>query len=380
MPEHAVSIDWRAVRTEFPALRRWTYLNTATFGQLPVRATEAVARHFAHRDELACSDFLTWFDDADSLRCSLARLINATPADIAFAPSASSALATLLNGIDWRAGDRIVTLEHEFPNNIYSPFALCSRGVEFVETPWERIDEAVTPATRVVVLSEVNYTNGFRAPLAQLSRLAHESGALLFVDGTQSAGALRIDVAASGLDAYFAHGYKWLLSPPGSGFMYVSPSVRDHLRPSVVGWRSHHAWRNVDALHHGSPEFSHDAERYEGGVLPFPVLYGMKASVDMFLELGPDAIEARVMELASMLRDTLRGLGARLLFDEAPHFDSPVIAARFPGREPKPICAALKSRGVLISARHENLRISAHFYNSEEDIERLAAELRAIGV
>ncbi len=380
MPERAAAVDWNAVRAEFPALERWTYLNTATFGQLPLRATEAMSQHLEHRNELACSDFLSWFDDADALRGAIARLIHASAADIAFVPNASAALGILLNGMEWREGHRIVTLEGEFPNNTYSPFALRSRGVELVETPWERMDEAVTPATRVVLLSEVNYTNGFRPPLVELSRLAHDRGALLFVDGTQSAGALRVDVRAVGADAYFAHGYKWLLSPPGSGFLYVRPGVREQLRPSVVGWRSHRTWRNVDALHHGSPEFSCDAERFEGGVLPFPVLYGMKASIEMFLELTPQAIESRVMGLANALRETLRVLGARLLYDEAPHFESPVVAARFPGREPKPLCAALKQRGVLISARHENLRISTHFYNTEEDIERLAAELRKLGI
>jgi selenocysteine lyase/cysteine desulfurase len=174
------------------------------------------------------------------------------------------------------------------------------------------------------------------------------------------------------------HGYKWLLSPPGSGFMYVSPAAREVLRPTVVGWRSHRGWRDVDNLHSGSPEFSADAEKYEAGVLPFPLLYGMKASVDMFLELTPELVEQRVMELAGLLRETLRRAGARLLYDEHPHFDSPVVAARFEGRDPKAICAALKQRRVLISSRYENLRISTHMYNNEADIARLAEGLKSL--
>ncbi len=372
--------DWRAVRGEFPSLARWTYLNTATFGQMPRRSMDAVARHHDRRNELACSDFLTWFDDADALRASLGRLIHAEPSSIAFVGNACSALSMLLNGIDWRKGDRIVTFENEFPNNIYSPLTFEPAGVEFVETSWERIAEAITPATRVVVLSEVNYTNGFRPPLAELSRLAHDAGALLFVDGTQSAGALKIDVQACEADAYFAHGYKWLLSPPGSAFLYVRPSLSERMPPSVVGWRSHKTWRNVDNLHHGAPEFAADAEKYEGGVLPFPALYAMKASVDMFLELTPEVIEKRVQGLAALLREELRKLGARLPYDESPHYDSPLVAACFPGREPKPISAALKERGVLTSARHEYLRIATHLYNNEEDIARLVRELRSLGI
>src|SRR5437868_281312 len=97
--------DWDAVRREFPALEHWTYLTPATFGQLSRRATDAVAKHFAHRNELACGDFLTWFDDADRLRGKLALLINCSAADIAFVPNASTALGLLLSGLDWRTGD-----------------------------------------------------------------------------------------------------------------------------------------------------------------------------------------------------------------------------------------------------------------------------------
>src|SRR5262249_40175653 len=106
-----MSVDWNTVRCEFPALRNWAFLNTATFGQLPRRATAAVARHFAHRDEQACWDFLEWFDDMDRLRAKAGRLIHCESEDIAFVPNAATALGILLGGLDWRAGDKILTLE-----------------------------------------------------------------------------------------------------------------------------------------------------------------------------------------------------------------------------------------------------------------------------
>jgi cysteine desulfurase/selenocysteine lyase len=373
-----VCSDWAAVRREFPALERWTYLNTATFGQLPRQAVEAVARHFARRDETACSDFLSWFDDADRIRAAVAKLIGAAPSDIAFTPTASFGLSLLLGGLDWNNGDRVLTLKGDFPNLTYAPLALRPEGVEVVETCWDGFLEALEKPTRLVALSEVNYTNGFRPPLEEVSRRAREAGAVLFLDGTQSLGALRFDVNAIQPDMYAVNGYKWLLSPNGAGFTYVSPALRERLRPAVVGWRSDRGWRDVNHLNHGAPQFASDAERYEAGILPFPSLYGMEASIEMMLEIGPEHIERRVFELAAYLRGALRGLGARLPYDESPHFDSSIVAARFEGRPSGALATALKARGVLLSARHDYLRVSTHFYNLESDVDRLVEELRPL--
>jgi selenocysteine lyase/cysteine desulfurase len=373
-----MSVDWAQVRRQFPALKHWTYLNTATYGQLPLCAQQAIRDHLERRDELACTDFLSWFDDADRIRASIARLIHCQADDIAFIHNASVSISLLIGGIDWRPGDRLVTLPHEFPNNIYYPALLASRGAEFVETPWERFYEAITPQTRLVALSTVNYTHGFRPPLAEISRFLRQRGVLFYVDGTQSLGALEFDVREVQPDLLAVDAYKWLLGPNGSGFMYVAPSLRERLAPSVIGWRSHRDWRNVDNLHHGAPEFSQAAEKYEGGMLVFPSLYAMGASIEMILDLGPAAIEARVMELAGKLRALLRGLGATLPSDVSPHFDSPVVAAGFEGVDASLLARKLKQQRVLISARHGYLRISTHFYNNEEDLARLETELRSL--
>jgi len=368
-----MAVDWNAIRAEFPALANWTYLNTATFGQLPRATVEAVSRHFARRDEMACSDFLTWFDDADRLRGRVGQLVNCEAGDIAFINSANSALSLLIGGLDWKPGDRIVALQDEFPNNIYCPAVLERVGVEFVETPWERFYDAITPRTRLVVVSTVNYTNGFAPPLEEMARFLRERNVLFFVDGTQSVGALRFDTTRIRPDMLAVHGYKWLLCPNGIGFMYVSPALRERLAPTAVGWRSHHAWRNVDNLHHGAPVFAASAEKYEGGMLASSLLCAMDASVGMMLEIGVDDIERRVRELAAATRQCLRGLGAQV-----PEFDSPIVAARFEGRDASALARRLKERRVLVSARHGNLRVSAHFYNTEEDLDRLESELRGL--
>jgi selenocysteine lyase/cysteine desulfurase len=320
-------MNWESVRAQFPALRHWTYLNTATYGQIPLRSQKAVERHFARRDETACSDFLSWFGDADEVRALVAELIHCGADDIAFAMNSAAALSLLLGGVDWRPGDRIVTLRDEFPNQYYFAASLARRGVELVEM--DALD-ALPERTRAVCISTVNYSSGYRPDVMAVSQLTRERGALLYIDGTQSVGALRFDVAAVRPDMFAVDPYKWLLAPNGATFFYASPKLRATLRPAVMGWRSDKGWRSVDALVHGAPELPGAAEKYEGGMLNFPSLYALGESVRMMLEIGPERIEAR----------------------------------------------KLQEQRIVVAARHGNLRVSPHFYNTEADLEKLEAALK----
>jgi selenocysteine lyase/cysteine desulfurase len=367
-----VSIDWSAVRAEFPAVLNWTYLNTATYGQVPTRGVQAVSSHFAHRDELACADFLSWYDEADRIRQLIACLIHAAPEDIAFLPNSSTALGLLASGIDWKAGDNVVTLAGEFPNCLYLPALTERHQVEFRTAAWDHLYDSIDSRTRLVALSEVNYVSGFRPPLDEISKFVHDRGALLFVDGTQSVGALQFDVRRSPPDMLAVHAYKWLISPTGVGFMYVAPSLRAKLPPNVAGWRTDRDWRNVNNLRHGSPQIQESADRYEGGGLPFGLLHALGAAVEWMLELGPDAIERRVLDLAAQTRARLTEAGA-----EAPDRGSQIVAARFPDRDASQLAAGLKAHRIIVAARHGLLRVSPHFYNNEADIDCLVEALTA---
>jgi selenocysteine lyase/cysteine desulfurase len=361
-------MDWIRLRAEFPALARWTYLNTATYGQMPRRAVAAMTRHSEQRDELATTNFLDWYTDADRMRGSIARLIHAQPEDIAFVPNAAAALSIVLAGIAPLAGENIVTLDDEFPNYLYQDVAR--------KIPWDRFYESVDDRTRLVAFSEVNYATGFRPPLTEISRFLGERDVSLFLDGSQSVGALTFDVTKTPVDVLAVHGYKWLMSPTGAGFMYVSPAFRKKLPPNIIGWRSHHNWRNVDRLHSGTPEFKDAAEKYEGGGLPFHLLYAMEASVDWILEIGPDVIERRVLELANSARSMLRGLGG-----EVADTGSQVVIAGFPnvtGFDASATARALREQKVVVAARHGRLRVSPHFYNDEGDLKRLETALKSL--
>ena len=128
--------------------------------------------------------------------------------------------------------------------------------------------------------------------------------------------------------------------------MYVRPDLRARLRPNVLGWRSHRDWRNVDNLHHGVPELPSGAEKYEGGMVTFALLYAMEASIDLVLEIGPDIIEQRVLNLAEKTRQLLCGLGASIQ-----PYSSPIVAARFENRDVSALARSLQEQRVLVSAR-----------------------------
>jgi len=154
--------------------------------------------------------------------------------------------------------------------------------------------------------------------------------------------------------------------------MYVSPEMRRRLPPNIIGWRSHRDWRSVANLHHGPPEFKESAEKYEGGGLPFSLLYPMEASVNMLLEIGPDLIERRVLGLAASIRSMLAGMGAEVVDS-----GSQIVTASLPGRDAGEVVRGLRAQNVIVTARHGRLRVAPHFYNNEDDIERLGAALEA---
>ena len=365
--------DWKALRAEFPALAKWTYLNTATYGQMPRSASGAICRHLARRDELACDDYLAWFDDVDSIRESCGRLVHCDASDIAFVISASTGLAALVLGLPWRPGDEVLTLDDEFPNQLYVSAMLSRFGARLRTVKWPQFYDAVSERTRLVVLSTVNYATGFRPPLEEISRFLRERGVLLYVDGSQSVGALQFDIKVVRPSVLCVDAYKWMLSPNGAGFLYVDPELRQRLPATVVGWRSDRNWRSVASLNHGEPVFAETAEKYEGGMLSFPSIYGMGAVIDLMLKVGPAAIETRVLELAEKARAMLRGLGAEVNVDE-----SPIVTAVLPGTDARELARSLKERRILVSARHGRLRVSPHFYNDEGDLEALRTALAVL--
>lgn len=371
--------EWQQIRAEFPALSQCVWLNTATFGQVPLRAQKAIQSHYEERNLHGGRWFLRWFQEADDTREDIARLFGVGADDVAFVPNANHALSLLVNSIDWKPGDEILTFENEFPNQVYTASLVEDLGVSLRVVPLPQWREALGARTRLVALSQTNYSTGENAPLGEITRELRGRGILLYADGTQTAGVRQVRFPEGMPDLYAVNCYKWMNAPPGAAFMLVPAHTREWLRPRNIGWRSHKDWRNVNQLHLGRPEFSGSADRYEGGMLPFTNLAALRESVRILHETGLDRVEQRVLALASQIREHLAALGAEIRGEANSIVTGHILAARLPGvPDPGEVARALEARDVHVSARLGFLRVSPHYYNNEQDVERFATALREV--
>ncbi len=367
-------------RSEFSLPAYVVYLNHASVSPLPFRVISAVDR--ALREAAAGSDRI-WEERlaaCDRVRASAARLLGARhPHEVAFVPNTSTGLSFIAEGLVWEDGDNVVTAESEFPANIYPWLGLADRGVDVRRVPEvegqvrvEAIERAMSSRTRVVALSWVQYSTGYRVDLAAIARLCWSRDALLVVDAVQGLGALPLSVSDAGVDVCVSGAHKWLLGGEGIGLLYVSDRVLDQIRPAIRGWLSVNEPFGpvVDP-----PDYVAGAARFECGTSNVAGTYGLGAAIDWLLEVGPHRIGKRVLSLARRADLGLDRLGFERVVERIPGTESGIVSAEHPDRSASDLCAELAKRDIEVAHRQGRLRISAHFYNTEDEIDACMAAL-----
>lgn len=368
------------MRALFPQAESMIYVDNASTGLLatPVQtalheAVTAIAQGSGGVGSL--------FGRAGSLRQKLAQLINATAEEIALVRSTAHGLNLVANGLDWHLGDNVVTADIEFPTNVLPWQGLEGRyGVKTKLIPSregrvlaEDLIAACDSKTRLLAVSWVQFTNGYRTDLAQLGEFCRERGILFCVDGIQGVGALQIDVERYKIDALAAGAQKWLLGPLGTGLLYVRKEVQAKLLPTEVGPGS----IKIDParfLDYGL-NFHESAARYESGIPNLLAAGGFEASVAMMLEYGPAAIEAKILALADQLAEGLAERGYQVLSPRGTAERSGIISFISAGRPSSELHQRLKEAGVVCSVREGAVRLSPHFYNEPREMERILAAL-----
>lgn len=369
-------------RSDFPGCVETTYLDTASDGLVHVRVQEECAAFLR-----AASPGRRGFGELraqayERPRAALARLLGASPDEIAVTHSASEALGQVAWALRPPPGTNVVSVAYDFPTVTYPWLRLAEEtDVELRLAPEASLDAVgslVDARTAVVSVSHVQFATGELLPLGGLAELAHAHGAVLAVDVGQSAGAVPIDVGADGVDVLVGTSGKWLCGEIGAGFAYVRRALVERLSPPLVGWRgTADPW----ALDGTRIELAPSARRLEISSVAYLSRHALGGAVELLLELGVDRIAAHNERLAALLGAGLEELGADVVTPRDPGRRAGIVVAAFDGRDAGELCRTLAGDGVQVSARHGRLRFSAHLYNDESDLERAFAALgRALAV
>ena len=319
----------------------------------------------------------------EKVHAEFARLINAKPSDIAVASSATEQLASLAWAIMPKSGSTILTPDIVFPTTIY-PFSRVARHtgakVEFVAGENGYVDpqmvlEKIDGKTSVVCLSHVEFGSGQKYDLKQFADLCHAHGALLIVDGTQSAGAVAVDIPGSGVDAFVCGGYKWLCGPFGASVMYVAPHLQSTLDPGLVGFRSNRDIWKLDVEYQDYPD---SAQRFEFSTMAYGCAHGLAESIAYLNRLGVENIMAHNLLLADRVTEGLQECGAEVFSPQAKEKKTSIVSARFPNIDSKIIVEKLGAVNIVISPRRDFFRFSPHLYNTTEDVDAAITEIAKI--
>jgi cysteine desulfurase / selenocysteine lyase len=368
-----VSTDFALIReTEFPVSRTFLYLNHAGVSPIPASAAAAGADLLAQVRDEGAYRHRKWVEVADGARGLFARLVGASPDEIALVKNTSEGISLVAAGFPWREGDNLVTANVEFPANVYPWLRLRPRGVEvrMVQArggriPCEDLFQACDARTRLIALSSVEFANGYRNDLPRIGAFCRKQGIFFCVDGIQSVGLLPMDVKAFGIDALAADGHKWMLAPEGVGGLFIERDVMEMIEPVVLGW---HSVRNRFDFENYDFTLSPDARRFEPGSFNTAGLASFGASLRLILSTGVDRIWERVFGLTEEAVAAADRAGYEVLSPRRPEERSGIVTVRVPDADPHALWKALLARNIVCSSRAGGIRISPHFYNTSGEI------------
>lgn len=366
-----------AVRALFPITERVNYLNHAAVSPPPAATIAAVQSQLRDVSENGSVNFRSWIATKERTRTLLATMLGARPEQVAFMRNTSDGLSTVANGLRWQPGDNLITFRNEFPSNIYPWLRLRDAfGVE-VRMAEERdgridLDELIgliDAKTRLVAISQVQFASGFRADLDRLGRAARAVDALLVVDVIQALGVVPIDVQAELVDVAAGACHKWLLTPEGVGFLYLSERARERIQPTLVGWIS---VPDPDDYANFSQGWNRGTLAWETGTGPAALIHGLGQSLKLLSETGTERIQSHLEILTDHLCERLANKPYRIVSSRQRGEKSQIVCIQHTGGlSAMNLYAHLKDRGIITAPRADRLRISPHLYNTSEEIDAL---------
>lgn len=366
-----------AIRSLFPIVQNYTYLNSAAVSPIPTTAIAAVNTQLADVSASGTLHFAEWIATKNRARTLAGEMLSVRPDQIAFMRNTSDGFASISNGLDWRSDDNIVSFAREFPANYYPwrrvrdaygvELRLCSELSGRVD-----IDELITcidSNTKIVAISSVQFASGYKADLERIGRAARAVDALFCVDIIQGFGAMAYDLPAQFVDAACGASHKWLCAPEGCGIIYLSDRARERVKPTFVGWISvEEPWD----FENREQEFKPTALAWESGTGSAALFYGLEQSLKLLHDTGAENIERYLAGLTDHFCDSLAGKNYEIISSRKADEKSAIVCIKhLGGLTSNQIAAQLEENKIIVSPRGDRLRIAPHFYNDHEDINRL---------
>jgi selenocysteine lyase/cysteine desulfurase len=375
--------DLDALRAQIPLLAHAIPLNNCSQAPLTT-VTRAAADRFLDEWNRHGMDWDAWMAEVEACRCAFAALINAQPSEIAIMSSVSHAASAVATAIAFDGPrDTVVASGAEFPTVGHVWRAQERRGAQVRwaalregVVPLDAYDAAIDDRTAIVSAAHAYYQNGALQDVTAIARMARERGALSFVDAYQSIGVVPVDVRAMQVDFLTSGTLKYLMGTPGIAFLYVRREIVERFEPMITGWFGR---VNPFAFNAAQLDWSSNAARFDGGTPPLLPAYISRAAMEWLQHIGIDAIHEYTQHLSRVI---VEGALARGLTLHGPGLSAPktpstaILCANAHDTE-----AALRTRGIIASARGPAIRFAPHCYNTEGEIHHaldvLAAELRS---
>ena len=372
--------DFESVRAEFPILERATYLNSCSLGALS-RRSEGYLRDFTERwHELGASAWYAhWLARVEELRGRVSAFLGATPRELALLPSTPTALAAVTESVRPEGRPRVVSTELDFPTLPYQWAVKPEYELVLLPSPDgvrvdpEQFAEVVDERTLFLATSHVYFTTGHEQDLGALAEIARAAGAYSLVDGYQGAGQVELSLPGTGVDFYTTGPLKWLCGGPGLAYLYVRDALVERLEPRLTSWFATERQFDFDPAGFA---YRPDARRFELGTPALPTVHTALGGQELVDEIGIEAIAARNAELTGRLVERAEAAGFSLRLPD-PRCRTAIVMVRHD--DPAGAVKHLAANGVIVDYRPGHVRISPHFYNSEEEIDRCVEVLASFG-
>lgn len=385
MPTPFTDFKLDQLRREFPhTTHQHTYLNHAAVSPLSSSVMMALE---AYLDGRHVGDIMTIEDDVEVMnetKLLIANLINAEHTDrVAWTPNTSFGLQAIADTFPWKSGDEILLNSMEFPCNVYPFRNYEKQGVQVRimnasdgTIPVAAIEAAITPKTRMISISAVQFLSGFKADLMEIGRLCKHHNIAFVVDAIQALGVTPVDVQAMHIDALSCGSHKWLMAPVGLGFLYVSEEFQQKLQPRYYGWFSvEEPWE----MHNHHQELAKNANRFESGALNLAAVHGLHASVTNLMRLGIEQISQHVMYLTDLLLEGIWDMPIESFTTAERERRAGIITLNIPeALAQEVLMEELQREQITVSLREGKLRIAPHYYNTAHEIMHITNVLRYI--